>query len=107
VRPRSCSVTSTWAVPFPALRAPVLEPYAVVVPYSTYQLVSSPPGPTFPATTAEDAPTEVAAPVTADGVAAEPSGTIASASPAITATTTPRVMGRVSPRPVRRGSAWG
>jgi hypothetical protein len=37
------------------------------VPYSTYQLVASPPASTFPSTTAVVAPTDVAAPVTAVG----------------------------------------
>ena len=67
MRPLSCSVTSTWPVPLPALRASVRVPYEAVGPYSTYQLVASPPGSTLPVTTAVVAPTDVAGPVVAAG----------------------------------------
>ena len=84
--PRSCSDTSTAVVPFPALLAEVRDPYDALVPYSTYQLVASPPGSTRPPTMALLAPTDVAAPVTAAGAAAEAVETARRASAATAAT---------------------
>src|SRR5262249_30386717 len=48
----------------------VFEPYEVVVPYSTYHEVATPPGLTVPVTVAVDAPTALTGPVTAVGAAA-------------------------------------
>ena len=60
----------TAAVPEPAFAFAVCEPYAVVVPYWTYQVVACPPGTTLPVTVAVVAPIAVAGPVVAVGAAA-------------------------------------
>src|SRR5712691_8950402 len=60
----------TTAVPEPALADVVVEPYEVDVPYSTCQLVASPPGTTDPVTVAVVDPIAVAGPVVAVGAAA-------------------------------------
>lgn len=57
-------------VPEPALTAAVLDPYDVDVPYSTYQVVASPPGLVEPVTVAVVAPVAVVGPVDAVGAAA-------------------------------------
>jgi hypothetical protein len=54
-------------VPDPALPSGVFDPYAVLVPYSKYQLVDCPFGFTVPLTVADDGPTEDAEPVTTTG----------------------------------------
>ena len=92
VNPVNCSETSTTTVPFPALRVAVREPYEVVLPYSTYQLVASPPGSTLPVTVALVPPTDVAGPVTAVGALATACGAAARARPATTATARRRPM---------------
>ena len=56
------------------------------MPYSTYQLVASPPGSTFPVTAAVVAPTDVGAPVTALGAFAAAGATMTRASDASAAT---------------------
>jgi hypothetical protein len=68
--PESVADTETLAVPLPAPDEAVCEPYDVLVPYSTYQFVETPPGLTVPVTFAEVAPTELTGPVTAVGAAA-------------------------------------
>ena len=57
-------------MPEPAPLDAVCEPYEVLVPYSTYQLVETPPGLTVPVTVADVAPTELTGPVIAVGAAA-------------------------------------
>jgi hypothetical protein len=63
-------VTFTATVPEPAFALGDCDPYAVVVPYCTYQLVARPPGTTDPVTVAVVAPIAVAGPVVALGAAA-------------------------------------
>jgi hypothetical protein len=70
VSPESTFETETLAVPEPAPVDAVCEPYEVLPPYSTYQLVETPPGLTVPVTVADVAPTELTGPVMAVGAAA-------------------------------------
>jgi len=69
------------------------------VPYSTYQLVASPPASTFPSTTAVVAPTDVAAPVTAVGAFAAADDTATRERSAAAATTRLDLMRASLPRP--------
>jgi hypothetical protein len=67
-------------VPVPALVEDDFEPYPVVVPYSTHQVVAFPPGLTVPVTVADVPPTAVVGPVvTAGAAAAAPATKIVSA----------------------------
>ena len=50
-------------MPEPALRDELLDPYVVLVPYSTYHEVERPFGFTVPPSVADVGPTAVAAPV--------------------------------------------
>jgi hypothetical protein len=54
-------------VPDPALPSGVFDPYAVLVPYSKYQLADRPFGFTLPPRVADDGPTEDAEPVITTG----------------------------------------
>jgi adenylate kinase family enzyme len=62
--------TETLPVPEPAFCVDVFEPYEVLVPYSTYQLVDWPPGFTVPPAVADVGPTAETGPVMAVGAAA-------------------------------------
>ena len=62
--------TAVLAVPEPALLAPVLVPYEVLVPYSKYQEVDARFGLTVPASVAEVGPIPVTGPVIVVGAAA-------------------------------------
>jgi hypothetical protein len=58
------------AVPDPALVDTVCDPYEMLVPYSTYHFVVTPPGLTVPVAVAEVGPTALTGPVIAVGAAA-------------------------------------
>src|SRR5213595_2090700 len=66
-RPESAVLTVTGASPAPAFWLAVLEPYAVVVPYSKCQDVLRPIGLTLPVTVAVVVPMLCAAPVETAG----------------------------------------
>ena len=91
-------MTSTADVPFPALRASLREPYALVVPYSMLQVVPLPPGSTVPLTIALRAPTEVAGPVVAAGAPALAGTAATSAASAAATTGSRRLIARSSLR---------
>jgi hypothetical protein len=77
VRPLRFAEIASELVPDPALTADVFDPYDVVVPYSTYQVVDCPPGLTLPVTVAVVDPTAVVGPVLTVGAANAAPGAIA------------------------------
>jgi len=77
-------------VPEPALADELCVPYAVLLPYSTCQVVASPLGFTVPATVAEVGETAVTGPVITTGAeAAAPAARTRDMLPVTTATTSP------------------
>ena len=68
-RPETAAETETDPVPEPASFVGVVEPYAVLVPYSKCQLVAWPLGTTLPRSVAADDETPLADEVVAPGTA--------------------------------------